>query len=161
MTTSPIHLTAGTEQPMRTTPLISLAMAYAGVAPIAVGAVLARALPSPASRMVVGLTTSWAGAILCFLGGVRRGLAFREPGGTTASEAGTMLAVFAAGAGGVLLPRGRAPLALLLGGYVMTALLDRRAAQQDEAPRYFARLRPPQMALAAASLLSLLLDRRG
>lgn len=160
MTTRTTHLTDGTEQPMRTTPPLSLVLAYAGVAPIVAGAALSRVLPPPASRLVAGLATGWAGAILCFLGGVRRGLAFRQPGGTTVSEAGAMLTVFSAGAGGTLLPHGRAPIGLLLGGYVLLALLDRHAAHEGEAPRYFARLRPPQSALAAVSLLSLLLDER-
>jgi hypothetical protein len=40
----------------------------------------------------------------------------------------------------------------LLAGHATLMLLDPVAARRGEAPLYFARLRPPQMGLAVASL---------
>lgn len=52
---------------------------------------------------------------------------------------------------------GQAPaLPLLLAGYVSLAVLDPWAARQGEAPPFFARLRPAQMAIPVACLAALL-----
>ena len=54
-----------------------------------------------------------------------------------------------------------AAFALLIAGYLGVALFDPWAARHGEAPRYFARLRPPQMAVALAGLAILLLRALG
>ncbi len=156
MSIGDLKLTDGTEQVQTRIPFASLVLAYAAMVPMvaSAGAVLLapRRWRGPAS----GLGSLWAGAVLCFLAGVRRGLSFRQPGGSTVSEIGTMASLFSIGAGSLLLPRGRPPVLALLGGFVLLGIGDTRAARREEAPRYFARLRPVQVLLPLASLSVLL-----
>ena len=158
MSLSDKHLTDGTESPKSHTPPASLLLAYAAMLPMAggaVGAVAAR------SEGVARLTTAWAGAVLCFLAGVRRGLAFRQAGGSTVAQVASMFWLFVLGAGSLLSPRRVPALVLLLLGYGSEVVLDPDAARRGEAPRYFARLRPVQLLIPIASLgLLLLWDRR-
>lgn len=152
------HLTDGTEDPKGRTPLLSLAFAYAAVLPVAGGAVGAVAARSEGAAR---LTTAWAGAVLCFLSGVRRGLSFRQAGGSTAAQVASTVWLFALGAGSLLAPRRVPALVLLLLGYGSEAVLDPAAARRGEAPRWFARLRPAQLLVPLAGLgLLLLCDRR-
>ena len=55
-----------------------------------------------------------------------------------------------------LLLAARFAFAALVVGYGSIALLDPPAARRDEVPAFFARLRPPQMAVALAGLVALL-----
>ena len=91
--------------------------------------------------------------MLLFLAGVRRGL------GLAAADArphqlAIMLALFALGLAGLAAPWAYAFCALGL-GFAAIAWLDPRAARSGEAPRHFARLRPPQMAIAILGLAAL------
>ena len=52
----------------------------------------------------------------------------------------------------LLAPRPSVALSILIVGYVLAALLDRRAALAGDAPLHFARLRPPQLLLGTAGL---------
>jgi len=159
MTAADIHLSHGTEDPQTRAPLVSLLLAYVAMLPIVAGAgaaALARGSALPAR-----LTSGWAGAVLCFLAGVRRGLSFRQPGGPTVAQLASMLWLFVAGAGALLSPWRVPSLVLLLLGYGSEAVIDPLAARRAEAPRYFARLRPAQMLIPVASLLVLLAVERG
>ena len=73
MSIGELKLTEGTEQVQRDTPAVSLVLAYAATIPLATaaGAVLLapRAWHAPVSRF----GSIWAGAVLSFLAGVRRG----------------------------------------------------------------------------------------
>jgi len=121
------------------------------------GAAAAFLFRSPA---LARLTITWAGAILCFLSGVKRGLSFRQKGGPTIMQLGSMLWLFVPGAL-ALLPPWRIPsLVLLLLGYGSEAVLGPLAAERDEVPRYFARLHPVQMMVPVASLAMLLAAER-
>lgn len=152
------HLTDGTESPKDRAPPASLLLAYAGMLPVALGAAGAVAARSPAAAR---LATVWAGATLCFLSGVRRGVSFRQAGGSTVRQVASTVWLFVLGAGSLLSPRCVPTLALLLLGYGSAAVLDPAAARRDEAPRYFARLRPVQLLIPIGSLVLLLLwDRR-
>lgn len=53
-------------------------------------------------------------------------------------------------------PSAVASCALLVLGYASLGVLDSGAARSGEAPRFFARLRPVQSAVAAAALTALL-----
>ena len=154
---SATHLTDGVEDPKVHTPAISLFLAYVAMVPIAAGAATSVAFRSPA---VARLTISWSGAILCFLSGVKRGLGFRQKGGPTVAQLGSMLWLFVPGALSLLLPWRIPSLILLLFGYGSEAVLGPLAAERGEAPRYFARLRPAQMVIPVASLLLLLVSER-
>ena len=152
------RLTDGTEDPKERTPPLSLLLAYAAMLPMAVGAAGAVATRSAGAAR---LTQTWAGAVLCFLSGVRRGLAFRQAGGSTVAQVASMFWLFVLGAGSLLSPRRVPALLLLLLGYGSEIVLDPAAARRGEAPRYFARLRPAQLLIPIAGLALLLLcDRR-
>lgn len=158
MSIADTRLSDGTESPKEHTPAESLFLAYIAMLPIAAGAVGAVVVRSAG---LARLTIIWAGTILCFLAGVRRGLSFRQEGGPTVAQLGSMFSLFVLGAASLLSPRRVPATAALLLGYASEAVLDPVAAQRDEAPRYFARLRPAQMIIPIASLAVLLLwDRR-
>jgi hypothetical protein len=148
-----IRLSAGTEAKKTRTPVESLLLAYAGVLPTAAGAI-ASWLYAPDA--IIRLTIIWAAAILCFLAGVRRGLAFRQPGGPTLLELATMFATFVIGLAALLVPWPMVALILLLVGYAEISVADVVGARHHEAPPYFARLRPPQMTIAILALIVLL-----
>jgi hypothetical protein len=116
-------------------------------------AILAVWLGGPAlDRLVVGLVTTWGAVVLIFLAGVRRGLSFRTPGGPRLSQIAMMLWLFLAGLAALMTPMPMALILLFL-GYLSLLVLDPIAAQHEQAPLYFARLRPWQMAVPVVSLL--------
>ena len=156
MTLSDMHLTDGEEDPKTRAPVISLLLANAALVPIVAGTAAAVGLGTRRRPMIAGLTVAWSGAVLCFLAGVRRGLSFRQPGGSTVAQVGATLWLFVLGAAALVLPRRGVALVLLLLGYGSMAVLDPSAARRGEAPRYFARLRPVQMLVPILSLLVLL-----
>ena len=144
------------EDPQTRTPGLTLLLAYAAMLPIAAGAVTALAVDPGAFSGVERLTIGWAGAVLCFLAGLRRGLSFRQGEGATPAQLVTVLWLFLLGALALASPWRVASLVLLLVGYASMAVLDPAAARRREVPRYFARLRPAQMLIPIVSLLMLL-----
>lgn len=156
MGASDLHLSDGAEDPKQHTPWVSLVLAYAAMVPIVAGTLACLMLHAPASAIVCHLTVMWAGAVLCFLAGVRRGLSFRQAGGPTMAQLATMLWLFVLGAGSLLSPWVIASLALQLLGYATMAVFDPVAARRHEAPRYFQRLRPAQMLVPLVSLAILM-----
>ena len=148
-----LHLANKREDIQAHAPPVSLFLAYVAMAPMVAEAVLAVAAITPA---VIRLTAAWAASVLCFLAGVRRGLGFRQPGGPTVAQLSAMLLFFVLGVGSLLVPWPAASVGLLLCGYVGLAVIDPIAARRDEAPLYFARLRPVQMLLPIGSLMTLL-----
>ena len=152
-------LSSGTEDPQPRAPAESFLLAYAALVPLAAAALAAWWLAGPLGSLSARLGTVWAAAVLCFLSGVRRGLSFRQAGGPTVAQVGTMLWLFVLGAAALLSPWPAASLLLLLAGYLTMAIADPIAARRHEAPRYFAHLRPVQMLLALACLAALLARR--
>ncbi len=137
------------------TPPLGLLLAFSAMLPIATGALLTWLLPAPLGPLAESGAVLWAGAILTFLAGVRRGVSFRTPGGPKVAQIATMLWLFLLGAGALAtLPLGMARVLLLL-GYVSLAVLDPLAARRGEAPLFFERLRPLQMAIPIVSLLAI------
>lgn len=135
-------------------PPLSLVLGFGPVALIVLLALLAFALPLRGQWIAVALAQLWAASILVFLAGVRRGLSFFTDGGPRPAQIVTSLWLFVWGIAGLALP---APFAFpaLIVGYGTIALTDPSAARRGEVPAYFARLRPPQMALAALGLAAL------
>ncbi|MBW4024944.1 MAG: DUF3429 domain-containing protein [Proteobacteria bacterium] len=125
--------------------------------PLVIGAVLAWVLAAGPARLAIVLTLTWGGAILAFLAGVRRGLSFRTPGGARLSQIATMMALFMLAIGGLALPSLVARTVLLAIGFAAIVVLDPLAAQQQEAPPFFARLRPLQIPIAVVSLIAILI----
>jgi hypothetical protein len=155
MDTNPPDLAPGTEDPQTRTPPVSAALAYAAMVPLLAGAAAVWLLPAQAPA-ILRASLAWAGALLCFFSGVRRGLSFRQPGGATAAQLATTLLLFGLGVAALLSPWPAASVLLLLAGYGAMLVLDPVAARRGEAPRYFARLRPAQLLLPVAALLSFL-----
>ncbi|WP_347302473.1 DUF3429 domain-containing protein [Croceibacterium sp. TMG7-5b_MA50] len=103
----------------------------------------------------------WAAAILLFLAGVTRGLSFFTEGGPRPGQLIVMLVRFSCGLGALALPTlaiaGAAFLSwlLLFAGYLTVLIYDPPAARRGTAPRFFARLRGPQMFVALAGIVIL------
>lgn len=93
---------------------------------------------------------------MLFLSGVRRGLSFRSPAGPTWPQQITFFWLFGLGFAALCLQPRWAATGLVAIGFASLALFDWLAARKEEAPPYFARLRPPQMTIAALSTLVLL-----
>ena len=105
------------------------------------------------------LGTLYAGAILAFLAGVRRGLSFRTEGGPAPAQLATMASVWlAAFLALACIVHGRAisALVILALSYAVLMILDPIAARAGQAPMFFARLRQPQLFIAVASIVVLL-----
>lgn len=100
-------------------------------------------LPGEAARL-------WGAALLLFFSGVRRGLSFRTEGGPKAAQLLVFALLFSAGLSVLLMPLSWA-LGLLTLTFAWLGVEDTRAARRGEAPLYFARLRPWQMAFAAVT----------
>jgi hypothetical protein len=137
-------------------PLDGLLLGYGAMLPFpfAVAAIL---FGDPAASALAGSALQlWASAILLFLSGVRRGLSFRTPGGPRIAQIAMSLWLFAAGLAALGLPPAAAA-GVQLAGYASLLVLDPIAARREEAPLYFARLRPVQMTIPVGSLALLLL----
>lgn len=137
----------------------SLIFGYGPMLPFVLGAVGVWALPAPWPLITVRLLIIWGSSILIFVAGVRRGYGFGDPRASTGAEIISMLLYFVPG--GIALVLGQEgqiakALALLVFGFALVILLDRRAAVRGDAPRHFHRLRGPQMAIAVASLVAAL-----
>ncbi|MCR0980591.1 DUF3429 domain-containing protein [Roseomonas populi] len=147
---------AGTEDASEHAPILSLVLAYGAMVPLLAGALASWVLPAPWDAAALRATLAWAGALLCFFSGVRRGLSFRQPGGATLMQVLGTLLFFGLGAASLLSPWPLAAAILVLAGYAIMLVLDPIAARRGEAPRYFARLRPVQLLLPLAGVAALL-----
>ena len=142
--------------PREPIPPLSRLFGYGPVLRIVAAAFGGWALPADWQVAAVGAGWLWATAVLLFLAGVTRGLSFFSPRGPHRAQIVQTLWLFALGIGALATPPWIG-LALLVLGYGSVAAFDPPAARHGLAPAYFARLRPPQMAIALIGLLLLLL----
>jgi Protein of unknown function (DUF3429) len=131
-------------------PLLSLVLGFGPAAVILVAGALA--LLGWPWALVFG--QAWAAVILIFLAGVVRGLSFFTAGGPRMSQIAVSMVRFGCGVAALILPPVLA-LPVLAVGYLSSLLYDPFAARTGAAPRYFARLRPPQMIVALVGLVLL------
>ena len=136
-------------------PWNSIVFGYGPMLPLIAAAIGAWALPPPWPAIAIRLAIIWAAMILIFVAGVRRGFGFGLRSASTRIEIATMLAYFVPAGLALVSPRPFWSLALLLLGFALVVILDPPAASRGDAPAHFARLRPPQMSLALASLAAL------
>ncbi|SEM77524.1 Protein of unknown function [Sphingomonas gellani] len=137
------------DTPERTQPL-ELLLGYGPACVIALLAGMAWAgIPYAAEA-----TRIWGAAILIFLAGVTRGLSFFTEGGARWGQLAAMALRFWCGIAALVLPA-VIGVALLILGYASIAAYDPVAARGGTAPRFFAHLRPWQMAIAVAGLVAL------
>lgn len=141
-------------------PRNSILFGFGPMVPFAAAAIGAFVLPPPWPTIATRLAILWGGLILAFVAGVRRGYGFGNPHASTPHAIGAMLLYFVP-AGLALVSASldlpTAALGLLMLGFALVIVFDRRAALAGDAPDYFARLRGPQMAIALVSLAILLL----
>ncbi len=131
----------------RDVPWLSIVLGFLPMLPFAIAAGLICVAQGVHIILLATATLWWGGSILCFLAGVRRGLSFRTPGGARLSEIISMLWLFVLGATALAFPVTVIGLMVLFAGYVSIAILDTLAARHQEAPPFFAKLRPLQMAI--------------
>lgn len=136
----------------RPIPLDSLVLGYGPMLPLVAAGVGAWTLPLGWRVLAVQCAVVWGALILSFIGGVRRGWGFARAEASTAAEIAAAVAYVLLAGLALVVPRAAVALALLVAGYALAALLDRRAALRGDAPAHFARLRPPQLLLGAAGL---------
>ncbi|MGI4732351.1 MAG: DUF3429 domain-containing protein [Janthinobacterium lividum] len=125
----------------------SIVFGFGPMLPIVAGGAGAWLLPGIWPLLAVQATILWGALILVFVAGVRRGFGFGSPRASTPTEIATMLLYFLLAIAAIAVSRLPLALALLMIGFALVALLDRRAALTGDAPAHFARLRPPQMLL--------------
>ena len=101
--------------------------------------------------LVRGKDGAGAGQVLAQIADHNR-YAFDQVCRTTAIELAAAVAYVTIAGLALVMSRAAISVALLAAGYALAALLDRRAALAGNAPRHFARLRPPQMLLGCAGL---------
>lgn len=135
-------------------PWTSVAFGYGPMLPLVVAGLGAWLLPEPWPLIAVQLAITWAALILAFIAGVRRGFGFAQDRASTPVELATAMAYMVLAGLALVVPRPSVALAVLIVGYLLAAMLDRRAALAGDAPRHFARLRPPQLLLGAVGLTS-------
>jgi hypothetical protein len=132
------------------TPLLSQILGYGPAALIlAAGALALAQIP-----WTLAFGHAWAAVILIFLAGVVRGLSFFTEGGPRVSQIAVTMVRFGCGVIALLLPPVLG-LPILAVGYLSSLVYDPIAARTGAAPRYFARLRPPQMIVALTGLVLL------
>jgi hypothetical protein len=131
---------------------VDLALGVAAMGPIIIVGLAVWLIPQSTGVPIAILAVMWSGALLAFFAGVRRGLTFSERGGARLSELSSMLWLFGLG---VLTLIFESPLIGAI-GFASLAVLDSLAARRLQAPTYFERFRPAQMAVAVAGLVLIL-----
>ena len=140
-------------------PWLSVVLGFGPMLPFVAGDLAAWGFAGVLRGEAILLTIIWAASILAFLAGVRRGLSFRTEGGPAVAQIATMFCLYVlALAALVAVVHGFAiyAAAFVLIGFAALMVLDPIAAKAGQAPLFFARLRPLQMAIATVSLAALL-----
>ena len=152
-------MTQGSAAPVRFTveeredvPVLGLVMGGSAMVPFPLLTLAAWLARGAWSGLAMTWLVCWGAAILAFLAGVRRGLSFRTPGGERPAQIVTVVWLYLLAAGALLLPWILGQLGLLAAGYLSLAVMDPAAARRQEAPLFFARLRPLQMTVPLACL---------
>ena len=142
----------------RAIPVDGLVLGYGAMLPFPVAAVAVWVGGGEVAAAAATLAILLGAALALFLSGVRRGLSFRTEGGPRPGQIAMMLWLFAVGLAALLIPE-RPAIALLAAVFLSLLILDPIAARRGEVPLYFARLRPPQMAIPVLSLLAIFAGR--
>jgi len=133
-------------------PLNSIVLGYGPMLPLIAAGIGAWLLPLAWAALATRLAIIWGALILAFIAGVRRGFGFGDPRASTTVEIATMMVYFILAGLALVVPTASMALPLLMIGFALVALLDRRAALTGNAPAHFARLRVPQMLLGILGL---------
>ena len=140
-------------------PPLSILLGYGPMLPIAAAAVASWMLDGDLRNGAIQGAAIYTASIVAFLGGVRRGVSFRTEGGPQVAQLVTMAALWLTAFLALLcvnVGMQDVALTLLILAASAIAYLDPIAAQDGQAPLFFARLRRPQMLIAIAGLIVLL-----
>ncbi len=140
----------------RKIPESSIVLGYGPMLLLPVVAIAAWSANGWWSAVLLSAGQLWAAVLLIFIAGVRRGFSFAMEDGPRPAQLAAMMLFFILGVIGLVAPWTWAFPALVI-GYGSVAILDPKAAARGEAPKHFARLRPPQMAVALVGLTALFL----
>ena len=138
-------------------PTRSLVLGYLPIAPLVIAAVLVWFVGPLTLAFLITAAIYWSAILFFFLAGVRRGLSFFTEGGPQPAQLLTMGLLFLLGLLVFIMPYALIALLLCALGFGGMAVLDPRAANRGEVPDFFRSLRPLQMSLAAASMISMFL----
>lgn len=136
-------------------PVNSAVLGYGPMLPLVAAAVAVWVATGALAEVALRLAIIWGALVLTFIGGVRRGFGFALDRTSTASEIASSTSYFVIAGLALVLPYPDLALAALAFGFLLAGWLDRRAALAGNAPRHFARLRPPQMLIGALALAAL------
>ena len=137
---------------------LSIVLGFGPASLIVAGAVTALVASGDGRTFALRLTTIYSAAILTFLAGVRRGLSFRTESGPTLAQLATVFAFFTlalVALFGTITDHLRIAASALVAGFAIAMVVDPVAATRGEAPLFFRRLRPLQMAIATVGALML------
>lgn len=137
---------------VRDPPPDGVLLAYGPMLPLVIAGIAVWVLPRLWPLVAIRLSIVWAALLLAFIGGVRRGFGFARPGASKVAEIAAASACLVIALLALVSPDPLLSLGVLAAGFLLMALLDRRAALRGDAPRWFARLRPPQLLFGAAGL---------
>ena len=137
-----------------TIPADGLLLGYGPMLPLVAAGCGTWLLPHPWPALAIRLALIWGALILAFIGGVRRGFGFARDTASKPQEIAVAVIYVAVAGLALVIPAPAIALPLLAAGYALAALMDRRAASRGDAPRYFAKLRVPQLLLGCAGLLT-------
>jgi hypothetical protein len=138
------------------TPWLGRLLGYGAMLPLVVAAAGVWFLEPEPGALVLHLAVVWGASLLAFFAGVRRGVSFRTEGGPTRAQLAGMIWLFTLAVAALVIPASVPALVVIFAGFASLITLDAKAARTGEAPRYFRRLRPPQMTVALVAVVVLL-----
>lgn len=132
--------------------LLDRVLGWGTMAPLVGCALVAWLTYGSVRAVAMSLAIIWAGAVLVFLAGVRRGLSSRTPGSAGSSQIIFVLWTFALAFGSMIALRPLTSLGLLILGYAGMAVTARAAALREDVPIFIGGFRTAQMTVGAFSL---------
>ncbi|WP_408873422.1 hypothetical protein [Gluconobacter roseus] len=142
-----VRIHDGMEADAARTPLEGGLLGWAAIAMLGVCLIALRILPKTLTPYVRRFVQIWTGALFCFFAGVHRGASFYNPKGPQLSDPVIFLAMHFFGLGVAISPP-RLSGQLAMAGTLATLAGDVHLARQNRLPRFFIRLRPPQLLIA-------------
>ena len=133
-------------------PRNALVLGFGPMLPLIAAGIGVWVLPGAWPILAVQLAVVWGALILAFIAGVRRGFGFGRAEASTPIAIAAAVSYFTLAGLALVVPRATMALMLLIVGYALAALFDRRAALAGDAPAFFAPLRPPQLLSGAAGM---------
>lgn len=139
-------------------PTRSLVLGYLPIAPLVFAGLVVWFVGPNLFALAIEGAVLWSSILFFFLAGVRRGLSLFTEGGPQPAQILTVFWLFLVGIVVLVSPYSTIALGMAALGFTSILVFDPRAARRGEVPGFFSALRPPQMGLAAAAMMSVLLS---